>query len=263
MQLTHILKTAEKLFIDNSPAILTGLGVVGTVTTAVLTGRATYSAALIEVRDYYDVDDFFNDREKRPGNVNRTSARELVRRHWKLYIPAVATGALTIGAIVGANQIGTRRAAGLAAAFSLSERAHAEYKERVVERFGEAKERAMRDDLAQERVSRTEGSREIIIVGTDVLCFDAFTGRYFQSNMEELRKAENDINAMILNNTYASLTDLYNCLGIPKTTSSDEIGWNINTPLKLEYSTTMSADGRPCLSIEYDVDGVRDYWKMG
>ena len=258
MSFTRVLKTAEKLFVDNSPAILTAVGVTGTVATAILTGKATYDSVVDEFMDGYETSEWQND----IAQINTTKKR--IKRHWKRYIPAMGTGVLTIAAIVGANRIGTRRAAGLAAAFSLSERAHAEYKERVVEKFGDKQERAVRDELAQERVSRNpEGSREIIIVGTDVLCFDAFSGRYFQSSMETLKKAENDVNFMILNNTYASLTDFYDLVGLAKTSSSDEVGWNVSTPFKLHLTTTLSTDGRPCISVDYEVDGVRDYWKFG
>lgn len=239
------LMKIEKLLIDNSPALLTAIGVTGVVTTAVLTGKASIKAHEII------------------GESPQLEAREKVELTWKFFVPAVGSGLLTVAAIVGANRIGTRRAAGIAAAFTLSEKLHTEYRDKVVEKLGQNKEQALRDELAQDRVSRTAGSREVIVVGTDVLCYDAYTGRYFQSTMETLKKAQNDLNSEVLHNNYASLTDLYNLLGIPKTSGSDEIGWNLDNLLDMRFSTTMSEDGRPCISVDFQLDSVRDYYKMG
>ena len=81
--------------------------------------------------------------------------------------------------------------------------------------------------------------------------------------MEALRKAENELNYQVLNNMYASLTDLYDLLGLPKTAYSDEVGWNVNNSLSLKFSSVLSEDGRPCLSFEFDTTHIRDYHKFG
>lgn len=244
----------EKLLIDNSPALLTAIGVVGTVSTAVLTGKASIKAHDILTHGVADWE--------RKHQLEYTT-KEKVELTWKLFIPAVGSGLLTATAIIGANRIGTRRAAGLAAAFTLSEKAYSEYKDKVLETLGPKKEQALRDGLAQDKVSRTPGSREVIIVGTDVLCFDAYTGRYFKSSMEALKRAQNDLNVEVLHNNYASLSDLYNLLDIPTTSGSDELGWNLDNLLEMKFSTTMSEDGRPCISVDFQLDSVRDYYKMG
>jgi len=246
------LTRLEKFAVDNSPAILTAIGVTGVVTTAVLTGKATVKAVELEFLDDYDTRD----------RVNRTwTAKERVERHWKLYIPAVGCGVLTIAAVVSSNRIGTRRAAGIAAAYTVSEKMYTEYRDKVVEKLGADKERALRDELAQDRVDRNPGGSQIIITGTKVLCYDSYTGRYFESSMEDLKKAQNDLNVQVINQNYASLSDLYNLLDIPKTSASDELGWTPEQLLDMKFSTVLSEDGRPCLSVDYHLDAVRDYWR--
>ena len=47
MKLHTIVKQTEHILRNNSPAILTALGVSGTITTAYLTGRATVKAVRI------------------------------------------------------------------------------------------------------------------------------------------------------------------------------------------------------------------------
>jgi hypothetical protein len=253
MSVSDILKTAQKFAIDNSPTILTTVGVIGTVTTAVLTGVASYKAAGI-----IDTDELLGRSENRTEEIKRN-----IRLVWPLYIPAVGTGLITVITIGCSNRISSRRAAGLAAAYSLSERGFEEYRKKVIASMGEKSEQQVRDEVAAERVLNTPGSREVIIVGTDVLCHDAFTGRYFNGTVDGLKKAENELNHRILNNGYASLSDLYELIGLSKTDSSDEIGWRSEALFEFEFSTVLSEDGRPCLSVSYRVEPVRNYYKFG
>lgn len=247
MNLSDLAKRGVKLAADNSPAILTALAVTGTVTTAYLTGRASFKAAMILSEESPHLD-----------------TREKVDLVWRLYVPAVGTGLMTVGCTIAATRIGTRRAAAVAAAYTLSERAFTEYREKVVEKLGEKKEQAFRDELAQDRVDRNPiATRQIVIVeGKSVLCYDAYTGRYFLSDMETLKKAQNDVNHQVLNEYYASLTDFYDKVGLPSTSMSDEVGWNSDRLLELKFSVTLGEHDKPCLSVDFDVAPIRDYNRL-
>lgn len=256
--LNDVMKRASKLVIDNSPAIATAIGVVGTVATAYLAGKASFEAAEI-IRNYEDE----IEEGKRANLIPDFSFKEKVDVSWKLYIPAVASGALTVTAIIVANRVGTRRAAAMASAYMLSEKAFEEYRSKVVDRVGSNKEQSFRDELAQDRVTRNPVSdREVIIAGGQVLCYEMLTGRYFMSDMETLKKAQNDLNYKVINDAYASLGDFYNLLGLPTTAISDEVGWSTDKLLELEFSTTLSEDGRPCIAIAYRTEPIRDYFRF-
>ena len=247
------LKRVEKLTIDNSPVLLTGVGVIGTIATAVLAGKASFKAADILNRETTlakeETGDF--------GYEFNTKAK--AKLIWTLYLPAIGSGVITVASIVASNRIGTRRAVALAAAYSVSERAFADYREKVVERLGHGKEQAVRDEIAQDRVDRAPSSQVVIGTGK-VLCFESITGRYFESDMESLRKAQNDLNQMILHNSYATLSDFYELIGLPSTTYSMEIGWNTSELCELKFSTCLAEDGRPCISVEYSAYPIRDYY---
>lgn len=260
MTLPMLAKRVETLIARNSPVILTGIGVAGTITTAYLAGTASFKAALI-----------LEDAQKskwhsRPDNSSREDymldAKEKAEMVWKLYIPAVTTATLTCAAIIGANRIGTRRAAAIAAAYQISERAFDEYKDKVVEKLGETAERQVRDEVAQERVEKNPPKNtEVIITGVgEVLCYDSITGRYFKSDMERLRKAQNDLNEKLINEVYASLTDFYELVNLPGTPYSNEIGWNTEKLLELDFSTTLSEGGVPCISVDYTPTPKPEYW---
>lgn len=247
MALADLAKQAAKFAADNSPTILTAIGVTGALTTAFLTGKASFRAAEIIYEAEMDAPPLEN--------------REKVELVWKLYIPAIGSALMTTVCIVAANRIGTRRAAGLAAAYSLSEKAIAEYKAKVIDKMGEKPERDMRDELAQERINQNPpGPREVIPGNTgDVLCYDSLFGRYFYSNMHTLRKAWNDTTLLTINDGYASLSDFYHNIGLSPTAYSDEVGWNTDKVLDLNFSTCLAPDDTPCISVEYLVVPVREY----
>lgn len=256
----NVARQLEKLAADNSPLILTGVGVAGTVTTALLTGRATIKAARL-------IDENLcrgNQDHPHPPTHPKMDAKEHLLLVWKLYVPPVASGVLTVTAIVVANRIGTRRAAAMTAAYALSERAFSEYKEKVIEKIGERKEQAVRDEVAQDQVNRNPSSETYVNKGTggQVKCYEPFTGRYFWSDMETMKKAQNDLNYQVLNNYYASLSDFYDLLGLDRTQMSDDVGWNSDEMLEIMFTTTIDDEGKPCLVMNYKVVPIRGYCRV-
>lgn len=182
------------------------------------------------------------------------SVKEKAKIVWKLYIPAGISGALTVGCIIGASKANGRRTTAAVTAYSLTERAFSEYREKVVEQIGKGKEQTIRDDLAQERVSKNpQGSKEVVIVGTGhILCCELFTHRYFRSDMETLRKAQNDINVRVVNDIYVSLDEFYELVGLSNTSNSNNLGWDSNKLMELIFSTVLAEGGEPCLAFEYN-----------
>lgn len=241
IDIRHILGEAQKTIKDNTPAILAGMGIAGVITTSYLAVRATFRATQVIVEDEF---------KSGTAATPRKRLEERAKLTWKLYIPTAISGAITIGAIAGATRIGSRRATALASAYSLSERAFSEYRGKVAEKFGEGKERALRDELAQDRVNNNP-PKDVVIATGQVLCCEAFTGRYFNCDMETLRRAENTINAKMVHSMYAYLDDFYDIVGLERTTMSDRIGWEVDRMLELRYSAVLH-NGRPCISFEYN-----------
>lgn len=254
MILKEVLRTAEKFVIDNSPGILTGLGVAGTVTTVLLTGRAAYRTGMDASTQYHEA---IQENEPLPGHL--LEPKHIIKTYWKEFIPAAAVGATTVTAIIMANQIGSRRSAALAAAFKISEKLSEEYRDRVVETFGSKQEQAMRDKLAADRIDKTPGAEVIIITGSEVVFFDEFSGRYFKAEMEAVKKAVNEINHQINNNYYASLTEFYDKLNLEKTAVSDQFGWNTDELLDVRFSPVLMKDKRPAISIAFNVGPIHHF----
>lgn len=244
------LKQLERVSIANSPTILTAIGVVGVATTAYLAvrgARAHFRHEIIE------------------GVVEEIpqSPKDRLKSSYKFYIPAAISGSLTCAAIISANRIGTKRTAALAAAYTISEQAFSEYRTKIVEKIGDRKETQYRDEIAQERITRTAEKYMPTVVGTGkVPCYDMFTDRYFQSTIEDIKKAQNDTNYRMLNDGYASLSDFYESIGLPATSMSEELGWSRDRQLDVKFGTHLSPDGTPCLAIDFLSAPQANFWKF-
>jgi ACT domain-containing protein len=244
-----MMKRVEKLTIDNSPSILTAIAATGVVTTAFLTGKASISA-------YREM------AEEQAATTEILENKEVVRLVWKNYIPPVISGTLTIAAVITANRVGNRRAAAVATAYSISERAFSEYREKVVEKIGEKKDRTIRDEIAQDHVTKNPPDEKTVIITArvgNVLCYDMFTGRYFNSCMETLKQAENSINHDIIHNGYASLSDFYDEIGLGATSFSDEVGWSGGNLMEVIFSTTLADDNKPCITLDFNLSPNRNF----
>lgn len=242
--MARFLKRMEETLAKHSPEILTGIGISGMITTTVLAVKATPKAlALLEDARY----------EK--GSALKPV--EKVKIAWKPYVPAVVTATASIACLVGANSVHTRRTTALAAAYQLSETALAEYREKVVETLGEKKERAVRETISQERVEKQPVSKsEVYITNTgDTLFMDPLSKRYFKSDIELIRRAENNLNKQMLQDItgYVSLNDFYSELGLDYTDVGFDLGWNVDKLIDLDFHATQADDGRPCLAIDYHV----------
>lgn len=262
--LTGLVRHGKFLLNENSRTILTGVGVVGTVSTAVLTGRATFKAAEIiaEEKEKFNKEKYGT--EDGEAFTDHDLARfQKIKKVWRLYIPPGAMCLTTVTCIIVANKIASKKIAALAIASGISERALQEYKEKVIEKLGERQDTKIRDELAQDRVNQNPvNSREVILAGTgEVLCYDLTTGRYFQSTVEEIKRAENKMNHILNNFMSASLSEFYDEIGLPPTSFSDTVGWNANNHLEVVISAVMSTDNRPCLAIDFTYPPFTNYNK--
>ena len=85
------------------------------------------------------------------------------------------------------NRVSAQKAAALAAAYGLAERNLSEYKEKVAEKLTGPKKAAIDEEMAQDRVNKSDGYQNIVMIEGEVLCFDEPTGRYFNSTMENIK----------------------------------------------------------------------------
>lgn len=256
---SELARQTQKFTIDNSPLILTVVGAAGVITTGVLAFKGGLKVAHI----------LEEDRQKHAlhreagAKPYAPTAQEKFLMTWQCYLPACGVGALTVAAVVGANRIGTRRAAAMAVAYTVSEKAFEEYRDKVQEKIGLNKERQVKEEMAQDRVNRNYDEDKIVVVGDgQQLCHDSWSGRFFTSDMESIKHAVNRLNNEVNHNGYASLTDFYDYLGLDRIAESDEVGWNGDKLLEVTFSTVLAPSGKPAIDLQYHTMPVRDYYRF-
>lgn len=240
-----LMQTILRAVSNNSPRILTAMAVTGVISTTVLAVRATPEAT--------------HKLDSAPDDATRV---DKFKKVWKFYVPAAAVGSVTIACIIGGHTISTKRSAALMSLYTITERGFREYQDKVVETIGEQRSKKVKDDVAKDRVDANPvTANTVVILGKgDVLCYDSLSGVYFQSDMETIRKAQNDINQKLLNEGYASQNEFYALIGMKPNIFGEENGWNQDHMLEVDFTTVMSDDNRPCISLDYRMYPVRGYY---
>ena len=257
LNLAKFTKQTKRFLIKHQPEILTGVGIAGMLTTTVLAVKATPKAIrLLEEK-------------KEELEVDTLTPVETVKATWKCYIPAALTGVASTACLIGSSSINVRRNAALTAAYKLSETALSEYKSAVVETIGEKKEHLIHDKIAEKQIERNPIDKSSIIITEkgNTLCFDPFSGRYFKSDIDKIRKAENTLNKQILTDAFGegvSLNDFYDELGLPHTKRGYEIGWNVDNLVEIYLSAQIAGEeteyeGTPCIVIEFTTPPKYDF----
>lgn len=246
MNVPSIIKTVERYVINNSPTILTGVGVAGTLATAYLTGKATFKAADILAEDQINRNMLEIEQPER-------TLQDKVKLVWMCYIPPALSVATTVGCIVVANSISGSRLTALAAAYAISDKNFSEYKDKVKEVVGVKKSEDIQTAVAQDIVDANPPSAHGVLRGHggDTLCLDKWTGRYFTSDMQTIRATENDMaKGLYKGNDVVTLSDFYEALGLPIPDCADAVGWNNDAPIDLTFDTALS-EGKPVLVMNF------------
>jgi len=253
LNFSEFMNTAKREIAQRGPGILLGLGISGMFGTIFLAVKAT-PAALRKIERRRE--------ECREKKLREPTRLDIIKLCWKDYVPSAITGTLSTACLLGANSVNGRRNAALATAYQLSETALSEYRGKVIEAVGERKEGSIRDEVAKDRITKNPpNANEIILTDKgDVLCLDSVSGRYFKTDIDLLKKAQNEINRRMISEMYISLNEFYDEIGLPPVSIGYDLGWNIEKDfLELRFSTQLAKDGTPCLVLEYAVAPEYNY----
>lgn len=218
-------------------------------TTTVLAVKATPKALLLI------------EEKKRELEVISLTPVETVKATWKCYIPAAVSGVAATACLIGSNSVNAKRNAALATAYKLSETAFSEYRDKVVETFGDKKEKTVRDKISEEKIKENPVSKtEVIVIGKgQTLFFEPLSSRYFYSNIELIKRAENKLNKDIICDPFdagVTVNEFYEEIGLPTTATGDNLGWKIGYSIDIYPSAQMAEEGtehegEPCIVLNY------------
>lgn len=232
-----------------SPEILTGVGIIGGVTAAILGARATLrleplvtkfeeqKLQLTELKHAKNDDKspMFTDKE-----IQKASVEVYVRNTvsiGKLYAPAVSLGAVSIASIILAHGIMHRRQVALVAAVKVLETGWGEYRKRVVAEIGEDKERDIWAGVQEEITTDENGkkAKELRTLGQGMPSpyarfFDESSTNWEKNaeyNLMFLRSVESWMNDKLKLQGFLFLNDVYDALGIERSSIGQLVGWVI------------------------------------
>lgn len=238
------LVTGRNFIIKQSPIILAGAAVAGVATTGVLAVRAGIRANEIIKEEAHVKGEILTRKEK-------------VAACWKVFIPPVLSGVLTTGAIIASTTISQRRQTALAGLYALSETALKEYQDKIHEKYGPKEAQTLKDEVNSTALTKAGPPPwdDAVLPTGDVLCYDKLTGRYFHSSVQKLKTAEAQLNSLIYSGDMcASLNELYSLIDdrqLPECELGYEVGWNISTPCRLYFTSSLTSDMRPCLVVDF------------
>ena len=249
----------------HSPEILMVAGVAGVVVSAVMACKATLKvdAILDETKEKMDKihkaeedgvtesgeDYFVEDAKKDTAIVYAQTGFKLV----KTYAPAVAIGTLSIASILASNNILRKRNVALAAAYATVDKSFKEYRNRVIEKFGQEVDRELKYNIKAEKVPTIEVDEEtgkekkvkknaFVVNPSDVSGYARFFEKYTvdedgnsilnphwepnnEYNIMFIKAQENYANDLLRAKKRLFLNDVYEMLGLPRTKAGQVVGW--------------------------------------
>lgn len=249
----------------HSPEILMVAGVAGVVVSAVMACKATLKvdAIMDETKEKMDKihkaeedgvtesgeDYFVEDVKKDTAIVYAQTGFKLV----KTYAPAVAIGTLSIASILASNNILRKRNVALAAAYATVDKSFKEYRNRVIEKFGQEVDRELKYNIKAEKVPTIEVDEEtgkekkvkknaFVVNPSDVSGYARFFEKYTvdedgnsilnphwepnnEYNIMFIKAQENYANDLLRAKKRLFLNDVYEMLGLPRTKAGQVVGW--------------------------------------
>lgn len=201
----------SKLFLKrNSSTILTCIGGAGVVATGVMAIKATPKAMMLleEARE-----------EKGEDLTNF----EIIKTVGPVYIPTVLVGVSTIACIFGANILNQRQQASIVSAYALLDNSYKDYKKKVEELYGEEAAANVRSEIAKDK---SIDVTNITLSDDKRLFYDSFSGRYFESTIEDVQRAEYYVNRDVHMRGWVTLNEFYEWLDIDPIDGGDALGWS-------------------------------------
>jgi hypothetical protein len=268
-----------------SPQILTGIGVVGVVTSGVLASKATLKLPPIledislEVQIARDLKHSKTADEYSSTQYKRDITQAYIRgglNVCKLYTVSASTMTLSIICLISAQGIMHKRNAAIAAAYKSIEQSFAEYRKRVKDEYGDDKDRDFRAGVRDVEERDDEGNIKVVtrIDGSKASRYARFfdeTSKHWEKkpeyNLLTLKNVQNHMNDLLHVRGHVFLNEVYDRLGIDRTTEGAVVGWlmggegdnyidfgiyDFQSPEK-----RMFVNGQePSILLDFNVDGI-------
>lgn len=228
----------------HSPKILLGVGIIGFGATVVTASMATLKVSDI-LEEHMEANeaakDLFEQEEEYDEKVYNKDRFYILSKTilslGKLYGPSIALGAISIGCFVGSYNIMESRNVGLLAAYKTVDEAYKKYQKYVEDEFGEERAEDIRLRTEESEVKQEDGKtkKTRTVTGDSPSMYARFfddSNRNYQSegqlNRMFLSSQQNYANDLLIARGHILLNDVYDMLGLERTSAGAVVGWVIN-----------------------------------
>lgn len=242
----------------HSPELCTIAGIGGMIVATVMACKATTKLEdiLVEAKDTIDtIHECSTNPDALPAGAvysKEDAQKDLVITYTKtgvtllkLYGPSLAVMTLSITSIVASNVILKKRNIGLAAAYTAIDKSFKDYRERVVDKFGEEIDKQLKYGVKaveiEKEITDEDGNQKTVKETVNVVDEGDLEGyspyAKFFDDLSEYWKKDPEYNLMFLRTQeahanerlkakgYLFLNEVYAMLDIPETKAGQMIGW--------------------------------------
>jgi len=256
----------------HAPDILFGLGVTGMVGSAVMASKA--SVNLNKVREdnadimqanmmsmaRQGIDEESIEYKQVVGKLYLTASGKYV----KMYAPAVSLGVASIVVLFVGHQKTKQRVASAMAAYALIDKAYGQYRERVVDKYGEEVDNTMRFGKPEKRTytevdedgKKSKVKNRVYVLDDEASpyakFFDEYSTRWRSDssmNLYFLKTQQSYFNDLLVTRGHVFLNEVWDALGIPRTKAGAIVGW-------VKADESVSGDGYIDLGLYTDLNAA-------
>jgi len=228
----------------NSPSLLFGAGVAGSLVSTVLACRATLKLedALEETNSLLGKAHLA--RETKPEFYSEKDEKQDIAVIYirgavevgKLYAPAMLVGAASIACLTKSQHILKERNLALASAYTAVDEAFKAYRARVVEKYGVEEDRVLRYESEDVVVIDDKTGKEVVCLKANLDGGSSMYAKYFDEtstswqreseyNYAFLTHQQNWFNDILRVRRFVFLNEVYKALGLMQTTAGQAVGW--------------------------------------
>lgn len=227
----------------HSPEILMAAGITGIVVGTVMACRATRKLdnvideqhdEKIYVEDLYSEGEIdYKEYQKNLAKIYVTTGLKIA----KLYGPTVTLQIASIGCVLGAHGIIKKRNVGLMAAYKAVEQSFNDYRQKVIEEFGEEKDYDLKHGIQHEKVKVDEDGKKVTktlnkadpnSISQYARFFDAASKEWHgipEYDLMFLKSQQNYMNDLLHARGHVFLNEVYDALGLERSRAGAVVGW--------------------------------------
>lgn len=248
-KIDHAFNKALKFTKDHLPEILTITGTVGVCSTIYLTRKCTKAEQILQ----------------NEGKMTGIEPIEVVETYTRLYWPVLISGIGTVACFWGAHAIDERKQANLLSAYMALGQAFEKYRQTVKMNVDNETFCKIEEEYKEELRSHVEYKDD------ELLFYEPHYGKFFNSTMVDVLKAEYEVNREMALAGASSLSTFLDALELHPIVGSDQIGWSQDAGvafygygwIEFIHEKNVTDDGLEYYYIKMPFEPTADYLDYG